>query len=220
MVRERGDDGLSRGRRFWNWVLVSMCLLAGGKEAVGQLTLLIGTGLAGIVSVLAGAQQVVISDYPAPELLGTIEFNIKRNIPAGLVEKVAIQGHEWGTFTGDFSKVYAHGFSRILSADCLWMSGQHYSLATSMLHFLSLDIDARVCLVAGFHTGRANVSSFLGTAEEVGLEVEDAWERDVDGNERQWRKEEDSANDDVVERKKWLLVAVLRRKHGSFSVGS
>lgn len=173
----------------------------------------LGTGLAGIVGVLAGAEQVVISDYPATEVLATIETNIQRNIPSQLFARVAAQGHEWGVLLDDFSRAYAHHFKIIMSSDCLWMSGQHQALAASMLHFLSLEVDARVWLVAGFHTGRANVASFLNTGKEAGLGVEVAWERDVDGNEREWTGEQKAGNDDIVERKKWLLVAILRRTH-------
>lgn len=53
-----------------------------------------GTGLASIVSVLAGAEQTVISDYPAPELLTNIKVNVKRNIPAQLLERVSVESHE------------------------------------------------------------------------------------------------------------------------------
>lgn len=174
---------------------------------------MLGTGLAGIVGVLAGAEQVVISDYPATEILATIETNIQRNVPSQLIARVAAQGHEWGVFMDDFSRAYAHCFKIILSSDCLWMSGQHQALAASMLHFLSIEVDARVWLIAGFHTGRANVASFFETGKEAGLEVDVAWEMDVDGNEREWTGEQKAGNDDIVERKRWLLVAILRRTH-------
>lgn len=61
------------------------------------------------------------------------------------------------------------------------MSGQHQAVAASMLHFLALAADARAWLITGLHTGRANVASFLETGKEAGLEVEVAWERDVEG---------------------------------------
>src|ERR1700731_1038458 len=39
-----------------------------------------GTGLAGIVAGLKGAKVVVISDYPAAEVLGNIRDNVERNV--------------------------------------------------------------------------------------------------------------------------------------------
>ena len=176
-----------------------------------------GTGLASIVSVLAGAEQTVISDYPAPELLTNIKVNVKRNIPAQLLERVSVESHEWGAVTDEFSSGHAQYFTRILSADCLWSSGQHHSLAKSMLHFLSFNATARVWIVAGFHTGRANVASFFEVAVEAGLEIEEIWERDINGGEREWMTERDSQAEDVTERKKRLVVAILRRKVYSVS---
>ena len=179
-----------------------------------------GTGLAGIVSVLAGAEQTVISDYPAPELIANIKVNAKRIIPSQLLNKVAVQSHEWGAVSDEFSSAYAHYFTRILSADCLWRSGQHHSLAKSMLHFLSLNATARVWVVAGFHTGRVKVASFFEEASEVGLEIEEIWERDINGGEREWVKEPNSRIEDITERKKWLVVAILRRKLYSSSAAA
>lgn len=161
---------------------------------------------------LAGADEVVISDYPAPELLGNIQANVMRNVPAQLLKKVAVRGHEWGATRNRFSDTHARRFTRIVSADCLWMTGQHHSLAQSMLHYLSFDVDARVWVVAGFHTGRASIASFFKVAAEAGLETEEIWERDVDRNDREWKEERDCATEDITTLKKWLVVAILRRK--------
>lgn len=162
----------------------------------------------------------MISDYPAPGLLANIQANAKRNIPAQLLERALIESHEWGVVDDEFSNGHAHYFTRILSADCLWSSGQHHSLTKSMLHFLSFNATARVWVVAGFHTGLANVSSFFEVAVEAGLEIEEIWERDINGGERKWMKEQDSKFEDITERKKWLIIAILRRKVCSLSIAA
>lgn len=200
---------------------------------------LLGTGLVGIVSALVGAQEVVISDYPSAEILTTIERNCAKNIPAfrphshshssresgnvnGIVKvnNVRVIGHEWGKVAvaddrgdgDDFPITHAHHFTRILAADCLWMASEHRNLVMSMLHFLSRDEErARVWLVAGFHTGRAKIASFFEVAADAGLEVERIWERDMQGNEREWVEEASRRPEDITERKKWLVVAILRR---------
>ena len=41
-----------------------------------------GTGVAGIISMLAGASRTVISDYPAPEILATLRSNVENNVPS------------------------------------------------------------------------------------------------------------------------------------------
>lgn len=81
-----------------------------------------------------------------------------------------------------------------------------------MLNFLSLENKARVWVIAGFHTGRAKLSEFFDVAAEEGLGVEDIWEKDVNGEEREWAKERDGGGEDVTGRKKWLVVATLRRR--------
>lgn len=82
-----------------------------------------------------------------------------------------------------------------------------------MLHFLSLSPGGRILCVAGFHTGRAKLASFF---EEVvprtELEIEEIFEMDADGKRREWEKEKDGGRENVGERKKWLVIARLRRR--------
>lgn len=171
-----------------------------------------GTGLAGIVCALAGAQEVVISDYPAPEILANISVNVKKNVPQPHRSKTSVEGHEWGIFEDELSTTYANSFGRIIAADCLWMPYQHRALAQSMFHFLSHDDEARIWVTAGFHTGRAKLAPFFDVVVEAGLEVESIWERHVDGHDRAWQAERDGGQEDVTGRKRWLVVAILKRK--------
>lgn len=177
----------------------------------------VGTGVAGITSILAGASRTVISDYPAPEILTTLRSNVENNVPPTKLNPATVQGHEWGVLTDDFSVANEKQFSIILCADCLWVMGEHHSLVRSMLHFLPESANARVWIVAGFHTGRAALASFFDVATEEGLKVEEIWERDVDGNEREWLKIRDGGRENVTERKRWLVVAILRRPTASCS---
>ena len=164
------------------------------------------------MSVLAGADEVVLSDYPSAAILANTKTNVARNVPKPLQHKLTVRGHEWGVLTDDFAKTYANHFSRILCADCLWMDGEHYGLAQSMEHFLSHKDDARVWVIAGFHTGRAKLVAFFDIAAQAGLEAERIWERDADGNEREWVRERNGGKEDATGRNRWLVVAILRRK--------
>ncbi|WPG98758.1 Hypothetical protein R9X50_00155200 [Acrodontium crateriforme] len=171
-----------------------------------------GVGLSGIVAMLAGAQEVVISDYPAPAVLKNIALNAHENIPNRLESQYKIQGHEWGEFNDDFALNNAHSFTKIIAADCYWMPGQHENLAQSMLHFLTMDPVGRILVAAGFHTGRAKLAAFFDTAVDEGLAVEDIYEEDANGVRRPWMKERDGGREDHTERKKWLVMAILSRK--------
>ena len=202
-----------------------------------------GTGLAGIVSGLAGATEVAISDYPSPELLASIKLNVDKNVPEyirdqhinhhhimrgdqvleatrdaykvdaeSIYSSMTVHGHKWGDLTDPLSYSHTEYFTRIVAADCLWMVGEHENLVKSMLHFLSRDANAQVWVIAGFHTGRANLVSFFDTAVEQGLEISSIYERDVDGRERDWKRERDGGREDVTGRKRWLVIAILKRK--------
>lgn len=174
-------------------------------------TMSVGVGLSGIVSALASAKEVVISDYPAPVVISNIRRNVNRNIPPTSSAHVAVEGHEWGVLNDDLASARPKSFTRVIAADCFWMPHQHSNLARSMLHFLSSDLQARVYAIAGFHTGRAKLAGFFDVAVEEGLEIEEIYEEDAEGMRREWVKEKDGGTENVTERKRWLVTAVLRR---------
>jgi len=153
-----------------------------------------------------------MTDYPAPPILAALKANTAKNVPGPLQPTVSVQGHLWGSTSTPFETERAHSYTCVLAADCLWMPWEHENLAKSMLHFLSTAADARILCIAGFHTGRAKVAPFF---EEVvpqeGLVVEDIYEMKADGQRRAWATERDGGREDIGERKKWLVVARLRR---------
>lgn len=66
--------------------------------------------------------------------------------------------------------------------------------------------------IGGFHTGRVKIASFFEEiVPESGLEVEDIFEMDATGRRREWRPARDGGREDIGERKKWLVLARLRR---------
>ncbi|KAK3684465.1 hypothetical protein LTR37_020242 [Vermiconidia calcicola] len=160
---------------------------------------------------LGAGGSVVISDYPAPSMLANIRENTKRAIRRNLNSMYSIEGHEWGDIDSAFARKRIRHFDRILAADCFWMPSQHVNLAQSMLHFL-MDPGGRVLAIAGFHTGRTKLASFFQIAEEEGLEVEEIYEEDAEGVRREWAKERDGGRENVTERKRWLVIAVLKRR--------
>lgn len=196
-----------------------------------------GVGLGGVMSALAGAEEVseraiwvlcvcmclswvvlmlgkvTITDYPAPPILEAIKTNVANNVSEPLRPRVSVNGHLWGDTESGFAAAHAHRYTRVLAADCLWMLGEHENLAKSMLHFLAETPDARVLCIAGFHTGRAKLVPFFEeVAPQQGLEIDDIYEMDADGARRPWATERDGGREDIGERKKWLVVARLRRR--------
>ncbi|KAJ6444173.1 nicotinamide N-methyltransferase [Purpureocillium lavendulum] len=146
---------------------------------------------------------------------------------------VLVSGHSWGEFPPEDALLTTenqHAFDRVFVADCLWMPWQHANLHRSIDHFLrqrreqwdggdsegaaaaaaAAAAEARAWVVAGFHTGREKMRGFFDAAAlaQAGLEVERIWERDCDGHERAWSWDRE---EDVTVRKRWLVIAVLKR---------
>lgn len=158
----------------------------------------------------AGAARVVLSDYPSEGILAALRRNVERNVPAGAGARVAVEPHLWGEVATAFARQRAGAFTRVLAADTLWLEAQHRSLARSMAHFLAPGPDARVFVVAGFHTGRATLARFFGEViAEEGLAVDDIFEMDVDGRRRAW--DPVAEEEPIGERNKWLVVARLKK---------
>lgn len=170
-----------------------------------------------------------------------MKWNIEHNILEDRRVRVSSYPHLWGDLSTQAAQEGKHRYDRVIAADTLWLSGQHESLARSMLHFLSVDEeDARVLVIAGFHTGRERLRHFFGEtldtvregqrhahagphgAGESAVErdsasgygdclvVEDIFEMDADGRRRAWDWSE-RPEDPIGDRRKWVVVARLKR---------
>lgn len=178
-----------------------------------------GTGLPSLMAAMLGAERVLVTDYPAPVVIENLRKNVELNLKDQEALKmkgveVAVEGHGWGELSTPLAKENKGAFDRVLCADCLWMPEQHENLRRSIAWFLKEDdFEARAWVVGGFHSGRAKMRGFFDEEKlkEVGLEVERLWERDCDGNDREWAWDRGAEDLDVTGRKRWLAVSVLRR---------
>ena len=208
----RQDERLLFGHYVWNAGVLLAALIEDAKWDVRGQTVLelgAGSGVGGIVSALAGAHSVCLTDYPSPSILAALRSNVAVNLPAGPMRaRATVQAHRWGEVEVDGCPRRG-GFSRVLVADCLWIAPQHHELARSIDCFLAETPDACAWVVAGFHTGRAVVASFWPVAEQEGLYVEQCWERDAFGQTRPWKAEREEG---IGDRAKWSVLAVLRRR--------
>ena len=151
---------------------------------------------------------MALSDYPTEAVLENVRRNVRENVREG--QRATVQGHAWGEVEDEFAMGNAHRFGRVIVADCLWIPEQHRNLARSVEHFLEMSDTAQVFIVAGFHSGRDRMVPFFEIVEQVGLVVDSIYEADVEGRERPFKR--DRGDENVLDRKRWLAVAVLRRK--------
>ncbi|KAJ0117698.1 nicotinamide N-methyltransferase [Diaporthe amygdali] len=187
-------------------------------DVAGQSVLELGAGTAlpSLLAALLGASRVVLTDYPAPVVISNLRANAARNArpelsPSSSLAPVEVEGHAWGELGTPLAEKGRRAFDRVFVCDCLWMPWQHENLLRSIEWFLKDSAEARCWVVAGFHTGREKMRDFFGgeRLRQLGLEVENIWERDCDGLEREWVL--DRGIEDPVARKRWLVFAVLKR---------
>ena len=105
------------------------------------------------------------------------------------------------------------GFDVVLAADTLWNLDTHQVFVQTLQLTLKRTAHARVHLVAGLHTGRYVIQSFLNRVAKAGFIAEDLRERRVGGSgERPWSVDR-ADGEDEQERRKWVLWMEFKR-HG------
>ncbi|SPO22336.1 related to NNT1 - putative nicotinamide N-methyltransferase [Ustilago trichophora] len=176
-------------RQWRAGMLMSDALLSSAFPTANRtiLELGAGTGLPSITAALIGdATLVVASDYDEPLLVKELRDNVKRNLASAsdhLAKKCKVVGHIWGKDTEEVMDCLPRGkkaFDSVLLADCMWDPLSHADLLKTVVKVLNRDRAARVNVIAGLHTGREKVTSFIRRAYRVGLrlahvEREDVW---------------------------------------------
>lgn len=190
----------------------------------------LGAALPSIISILAAASEVCITDHPSSPTLtsGTIQTNVQKMVERierkNISPIITIHAHEWGSVTDAFTQANSDHYTKIIAADCLWMPSQHRNLHRSMAHFLSNERpQACALVVAGFHTGRKVVAEFfkqfstsVGEHDTaVGLTIAEIYESDMHGVRRPWLEER--ANEGKEDLKRWCVVAVIVRHRDVFT---
>ncbi|KAG0709415.1 WD40-repeat-containing domain protein [Suillus ampliporus] len=184
------------------------------RKVVRILELGAGAGLPSIMIARATPNAaVVVSDYPDENLICTLSDNVRRNHAS---ERCWAVPYAWGN---DISPLLAPTqqnregsalFDIIVAADTLWNSELHVQFINTLCMCLDHSPDARVHLVAGLHTGRYTVQSFLDTVMTHKLQVERVVEREVTGSvQRPWDVTR-AESEDERERRRWVVWMVLK----------
>ena len=176
----------------------------------------LGAG-AGLPSILISKSYpdvlVTCSDYPDESLIQTLAENARRN---DVSDRCRIVPYAWGSDTSPLLlSQNAHedltpGFDVVLAADTLWNSDTHHIFVQTLRLTLKRSPRARVQLVAGLHTGRYVIQSFLKLVLDAGFVAEDIKERRVGASdERPWSVDR-AEGEDEQERRRWIIWMVFR----------
>ncbi|KAI0675808.1 hypothetical protein C8Q78DRAFT_349838 [Trametes maxima] len=184
-----------------------------GGRALRLLELGAGAGLPSIlISKSYKDVLVTCSDYPDDALIHTLVENVKRN---EVSDRCRIVPYAWGSDAStllpqDQGDDLTAGFDVVLAADTLWNSDTHRIFIETLRLTLRRSSDARVCLVAGLHTGRYVIQSFLRFVADAGFVVDTLTERCVgDSEERPWSVDR-AEGEDERERRRWVVWMIFR----------
>lgn len=179
-------------------------------QSVRVLELGAAAGLPGIL--LAKMYKVIsvtVSDYPDEELINTLSENVRCN---GVSDNCQALPYAWGSDTSTLLRG-SNGFDVVLAADTLWNPALHSILIETLQLTLNKSRTSRAHFVAGLHTGRYTIQSFLDTTRAAGFYFESILEKEVGGSgERAWEMRENE-NEDERERRRWVIWMTLRWKH-------
>ncbi|KAJ3799317.1 putative methyltransferase-domain-containing protein [Lentinula aff. detonsa] len=183
------------------------------QEKVRLLELGAGAGLPGIVIAKCHPDiSVTVSDYPDEQLMQTLSKNIEINRASS---NCCAKAYAWGTDPGVLlpfpdANQTPHLFDVIIAADTLWNSDLHGIFIDSLKKTLRRASGSRVHLIAGLHTGRYTLQSFLNAVSQAGFEIEFIEERECSGaRKREWDVSR-AEQEDEKERRNWLLWFVLK----------
>lgn len=158
--------------------------------------------------------KVTASDYPDDALIQTLKGNIDSN---GVSKFCSAIAHAWGTSVSPLlsqtylaNEITGPGFDLIIAADTLWNPDLHVLFLQTLQSTLRKKTSARVWIIAGLHTGRYTLQSFMNQLPSFGFEVETIEEREVKGRRRKEWSVESSAGDDEKERRNWVVCMNIK----------
>ena len=174
---------------LWNAGRVTSRYLEENAESIVKgkyvLELGAGAGLPSIICALRGARKVVVTDYPDPELIENLQFNIDHceAIPDRTV--ISAEGYLWGNASDKLRnhlEGQSNGFDLLILADILFNHSEHEKLIESLCTTLNKSANARALVF--FTPYRPWLLQkdlrFFELAREAGFHVEKLFEETMD----------------------------------------
>jgi EEF1A N-terminal glycine/lysine methyltransferase len=99
-----------------------------------------GAGLPSLACAARGAKTVVATDYPDPDLVANLQYNVDNCGLAFSPGAVTANGYLWGNSTVEIRSILpdaADGFDLIILADILFNHSEHQKLVKTLVECLS-----------------------------------------------------------------------------------
>ncbi|RPA93041.1 hypothetical protein L873DRAFT_1857454 [Choiromyces venosus 120613-1] len=145
-------------------------VLVSGKRV---LELGAGAGLPSLVCALRGAVEVIVTDYPDPDLISNLEHNVS-TLPSSSssiqAPAISAKGYLWGRDPSDLGSP----FDTLILSDLLFNHSEHQALVNSVMSCLKKALDARALVFFTPHRPWLYEKdlAFFDTAKEAGFTVE------------------------------------------------
>lgn len=131
-----------------------------------------GAGLPSIIAALQGATLTCVTDYPDPELIDNLVWNIEENVKdSALKGKIQAKGFLWGAPVDEIVELNGgKKFDIVILCDLLFNHSEHTKLAKSTLEFLAPG-GVVWCVFTHYIPDRVQKDlKFLELAKDTGLE--------------------------------------------------
>ena len=141
---------MSKGHLLWNAGRTVATYLEDSRDSLVRdktiLELGAGAGLPSLTCAINGARQVVVTDYPDPDLVANLQENIQSCHLLPAKSNVAAEGYLWGASTESLLQHLSpsdHGFDLLILADLLFNHSEHLKLVATVTSTLKRTTDAQ-----------------------------------------------------------------------------
>ncbi|KAF4595592.1 phytanoyl-CoA dioxygenase [Ophiocordyceps camponoti-floridani] len=185
----------TEAHHLWNGAKMAADYLERRPETVRGRTVLelgAGAGLPSLVAAVLGAEQVVVTDFPDPELVAVMQKNIDAcdddddgDDGGRIARTVDVVGFVWGADSRRLTSLLRREppkFDVVILADLLFRHSEHGALVKTVLETLRRTPDARAYVFfTSYRPWKQHLDmAFFDVAREAGLCVEQVAERMLD----------------------------------------